>query len=545
MGRSVFISVLGTGLYSNCTYVGATSRTTTRFIQEATLNEIGASSWSKTDAAYILVTGKSKESNWEISDNKRFDSRTKTLLDYRGLKGSIDDMHLPFETRPIDIPDGAGEREMWELFETIYGLIKDGDQLYFDLTHAFRYIPMMILTIGSYAGFLKNAHICYISYGNYEARSNSSSGNPEEDEAPIINLMPLAALQDWTFAAGQFVESGNASAIQRLSKKEYAPILKATAGQDSSAKSLQQYIESLCCTISERNHCRGLEIINSSSANMLRERAIRLKGDFIPALYPIIDKVNHSLLCGLSTYPDTKNLYAAAKWCAEKGLHQQAITILRESFVTVLCKRNGLDMKSKEQREYAELALRKKCDNQDVNTANGEIVNTLLSDEIFKEFPINKFKKLRDLRNDYNHCGMRDNPCSPNNMDKYLNDALSSFEVMFSLEKCFINYSNHPSRDWSECQLDAAKEYGVIIDIPFPKVDPGDSELANLIDVEFEKLRKASAGKDATIHIMGEMTLCFSLIKKLKSKGIRCVASTTKRNGYGSNFEFVTFREYE
>ena len=45
MARKVFMSVLGTGFYSECTYVGVNTRTRTRFIQEATLNEIGAKGW--------------------------------------------------------------------------------------------------------------------------------------------------------------------------------------------------------------------------------------------------------------------------------------------------------------------------------------------------------------------------------------------------------------------------------------------------------------------------------------------------------------------
>ena len=36
----------------------------------------------------------------------------------------------------------------------------------------------------------------------------------------------------------------------------------------------------------------------------------------------------------------------------------------------------------------------------------------------------------------------------------------------------FINYTNHPSINWSEAQLQAAKIYGEIIDMAFPEIDP-------------------------------------------------------------------------
>ena len=52
------------------------------------------------------------------------------------------------------------------------------------------------------------------------------------------------------------------------------------------------------------------------------------------------------------------------------------------------------------------------------------------------------------------------------------------------------------------------------------------------------------------VHIMGEMNFTYALVNKLKANGIKCVASTTKRetveeNGVKiSKFNFVRFREY-
>ena len=35
----------------------------------------------------------------------------------------------------------------------------------------------------------------------------------------------------------------------------------------------------------------------------------------------------------------------------------------------------------------------------------------------------------------------------------------------------FINHTNHPSQYWSDEQLDAGRQYGVIMDMPFPQID--------------------------------------------------------------------------
>ena len=118
----------------------------------------------------------------------------------------------------------------------------------------------------------------------------------------------------------------------------------------------------------------------------------------------------------------------------------------------------------------------------------------------------------------------------------------------------FINLSNHPSDCWGEAQLDAArKNYGEIIDMPFPQITPNASndELEILAQEYVQRIMSLAQSQNVTVHIMGEMTFTFMVITRLKEMGIRCVASTTERkttyNADGtklSEFSFVKFREY-
>jgi hypothetical protein len=49
-----------------------------------------------------------------------------------------------------------------------------------------------------------------------------------------------------------------------------------------------------------------------------------------------------------------------------------------------------------------------------------------------------------------------------------------------------INLSNHPSSGWSETQLKAAREWGRIVDISFPVIDPeDDSENIKQLAVDY------------------------------------------------------------
>jgi len=117
----------------------------------------------------------------------------------------------------------------------------------------------------------------------------------------------------------------------------------------------------------------------------------------------------------------------------------------------------------------------------------------------------------------------------------------------------FINFSNHPSSRWGDAQLAAAGKYGEICDLPFPVVDEQSSEeeVSRLADRYVATIMSMGSPEELTVHVMGEMTFTFAVVKRLKELGIRCVASTSERrttytaDGVKmSEFSFVRFREY-
>ena len=118
----------------------------------------------------------------------------------------------------------------------------------------------------------------------------------------------------------------------------------------------------------------------------------------------------------------------------------------------------------------------------------------------------------------------------------------------------FINLTNHPISNWSAEQIMAAKQMGRIVEIPFPVVSPESTteEIQSLADEQVESiLRVAEDARIITVHVMGELTLTYAIVTRLKTKGIRCVASTTIRNVEQmpdgrkiSDFNFVQFRGY-
>lgn len=116
----------------------------------------------------------------------------------------------------------------------------------------------------------------------------------------------------------------------------------------------------------------------------------------------------------------------------------------------------------------------------------------------------------------------------------------------------FINLSNHPSAGWGEEQMTQAKRYGQVVDLPFPQVDPmmTSEQVQSLADRCVKTILEMGDEADMTVHVMGEMTLCYHVVKALLAHGVRCVASTTERIATEvegkkvSEFRFVQFREY-
>lgn len=116
-----------------------------------------------------------------------------------------------------------------------------------------------------------------------------------------------------------------------------------------------------------------------------------------------------------------------------------------------------------------------------------------------------------------------------------------------------INLSNHPHSMWNEKQLRAAEIYGDIVELPFPDIHPlwDEEDIERLSDEYTERVMVKGNPAQLTVHLMGEMTFCYSLLCKLHKRGIRCIASCARRNVTEAPdgmkqvvFDFERFREY-
>ena len=430
MARKIFISVLGTGFYEACKYTkGKFASSETRFIQQATLEYLKVNSnWTTRNAegdvidrVIILLTNGAKDTNWDRSITKRLNRKTEQEEVYIGLEQVLQEMNLPCPVETISIPDGKNEDEMWAIFNAVYETLQPNDELYFDLTHSYRYLPMLVLVLGNYAKFLKGVKVRHISYGNYEARDLTAK------VAPLMDILPLTMLQDWTFAAADLIQNGNIKRFQELKEENaLSPLLREKGKKNIDRRMaegyLDGYIESLKSFLDDMKLCLAPNILNGTTINRINdchEQVSEVFEDVIAPIPPIIDEIQKSLH-GFETtdtmHPESvQNGYEAAKWCYDHQLYQQAVTILDENITTDFCQRLGTDERVYEQRTASNALLRYgEYRENDWESENLDCVRDIIYDAIsypdVQEF-INSMGKdakwiHNNCRNKYNHASM-------------------------------------------------------------------------------------------------------------------------------------------
>lgn len=566
MARKVFISVLGTGFYSECVYkMGEFRSDTTRFIQQATLQmltqqKVGGE-WTKDDQIYIVLTEKAKESNWEVPRGKRYNPKDAKEVDYIGLKSVFEQMQLPTPIKTIDIPDGNNEKELWGIFDKIYTVLESGDELYFDLTHGFRYLPMMVLVLGNYAKFLKHTEVKSITYGNYESRDK------ETNIAPIINITPLAALQDWTNAAADYLEHGDATKLKICADKPLITIARETKGQDQDATTLIKLSKQLYEFSNLISFNRGDEIIIGKQSEQIKALLEKADAEYIRPMGPLFKQIAKSVR---NFNPDSpENMIEASRLCLDHSDFQASITLLQEGIVSMLCRKFHLDVKDKGDREIATQALNKlglELQNKEyrpLSPYKETIIKRIIDSGIISSELANQWNKITEDRNDFNHAGLRasykDAETLRNNISSYLSavcDEISAIKAYVpGTPPLLVNLSNHPYKDWSEDQKKAAEKYGEIQDMAFPEIDPAmkiDKIKKEIAAAQIDEIKNMCKERRVTVHIMGEMSYTFYVVSQLKAFGIRCICSTSERDtedlGGGEKkvtFRFKRFRDYD
>lgn len=118
-----------------------------------------------------------------------------------------------------------------------------------------------------------------------------------------------------------------------------------------------------------------------------------------------------------------------------------------------------------------------------------------------------------------------------------------------------INFTNHPAARWSEAQRMTARQYGAVVDLPFPEVDPAASE-TSLDAIASLYVRRILAMVPDAVLCQGECTLVYRVTRLLLVQGVPVLAACSRRQSVEqpqpdgttlkrSVFAFTRFRRYD
>lgn len=405
------ISFLGTTPYLECYYVkGDFKARLSRFVQTA-LFEMLQKEGEEIDRVYIFLTEEAEKRNYY----DYFDAKNNEH--YKGLKTVWQEIFPELTDRLIPVPmkSGQHEDEQWELFEQIYNLIEEGDELYFDITHSFRSNPVIALIISNFARIMKNATIKRLLYGNFEALGPAplvKNMMVEQRIAPIIDITSMVELLDWTVAVDSFLRTGNPVQIAALAREKVK-----SNNQDPDYK----LVNSLALQLSELYNtlvtCRGQQFSNEVDRTFNRIKEIeKLDETKLPQFTKLLNKINEKVGVFSGGKGDERTeldkMWGSLVWCYEHGLYQQCLTLLREHILTIVSQKIGTDIFDYGKRESISTIIQKTMQ-QELNIEKlGENKNLVTPvQNILQQHPeLAVYAKIADYRNDINHASMRKDP---------------------------------------------------------------------------------------------------------------------------------------
>lgn len=423
----VYISFLGTNDYLECYYCRGKNCLTpkpVRFVQEATIRD-NCTDWGPDDRIIIFTTKDAEARNWR---NDGHTDKDGNILQRKGLLACLKELSLPVSITNRIIPEGYDENQVWEIFQEVFNLLESEDEVVFDITHAFRSIPLLAIVVLQYARIMKKVTLRGIYYGAFEALGNPVEvrQKPVQDrKAPIIDLTALTGLMDWSIATDRFLESGDVKSAGTLARRGVQGILKETRGGDKAAMAIKNLGVSLEHFSKMLSTCRGPDV--SNAARDLLEKADRCKDVNLPRPFrPLFDKIRERLEKNF-TGDSLQDGLAAARWCADHNLIQQGFTILAEIVISFIVSTVGQNPLHRGIRELASEAFTtiigegsatgshpKEEPAKDLSAKQHMI-------ELIKSRPglHRAVEKIRPKRNDLNHAGFREERILLSNADSF------------------------------------------------------------------------------------------------------------------------------
>jgi CRISPR-associated DxTHG motif protein len=300
----------------------------------------------KPNKIYVLGTS---QSLWNLADE---------------LIGSYEKVLIPF---------GTNHDEFWQIFEALASLDVDNKEVYLDLTHGFRSLPLFISTVMNFFEKVKNAKIKGVYYGMFEVQSEIK---------PIIDMLPILEMNQWIEGFTLFKEYGDSSKISNLIDEK----LKQLSIEERKKLSKLNALPKVLLKSSNAFGFTALEFYIKSLNDVVDvSQDIKEIPKNIKAIEFLISDIEKSSKVFQTLQKEWEKQLKLAEIYFEKNRYAQSLTALRESLLTFILEENGLEWKDETLREK-EL---------------GKLIKE--EPESFPKEFLSLLSQIKDLRNKANH----------------------------------------------------------------------------------------------------------------------------------------------
>lgn len=239
---------------------------------------------------------------------------------------------------------GLNQNEIMENESIILGLekyLRKGDDLYLDITHSFRSLPLFAMNLIIYLQNVssKAVNIRSVAYGMFEASSERIVNGVKMSVTPVVELNSVVKLSEWITGAYSFSQFGNGYEIARLLKKE----------NSSASEILRNFSD-----VMNLNHLDGVRVQSKRLASIKN-----ILYSPIPAC--IIPSTVNGFIDEFPT--DVKKsvfLLKTASWHYEHKNFSSSFISLLESILTHICETLDLPSETAKDMEVAKGVLGKK-----------------------------------------------------------------------------------------------------------------------------------------------------------------------------------------
>jgi CRISPR-associated protein Csx16 len=392
------ISFLGTGDYRETTYSFGGSTCRTRYV------------------AHALATFTRPSEIRLIATTEAWEEHGATLAQV------LSDSGHPYPSQ-VPVPTGGEAQQLWQMFGAIVDVIRASDlPILLDITHGFRMQPFFAAACIQYVqSVLPDPPPIRVTYGEYR---NS------DQESPIWELTPFLDVLSWSRNLMMFLRTGQADEVVEPTKELGRELRKqwAATGRIDPQPELENLGKALEAFGNDFITIRTGSLLigtgkDKPSAQRLWDAIERTSDEVakhLPALALVLDQVQSMVaplsIAGarLSSPQGQRSLLALARLYQKLGRYSEAISILREGWITLDAPSN-CDMPGTPDFD---------------NNARREL------DAKWARRDGNHPDPVAELRNDIQHAGFKKQPHERNWFEEQLTALLTKWqEDIESLEK--------------------------------------------------------------------------------------------------------------